>query len=144
MLFRSQILAGLISDEDRRSSQRVPGLGDIPLLSRLFGSQTDNRVKSEIVLLITPRIVRNISRPEGLMAELPVGTDSLPGAPPLRIGAARPGSLSLSGADAGNAAAETPASPFSVGLEMAPEVRAGAELEVRLSLPKEQIGRAHV
>src|SRR2546429_6724646 len=32
----TQILAGLISDEDRRSATRVPGLGDFPLLCRLF------------------------------------------------------------------------------------------------------------
>ena len=54
----TQILAGLISDEDRSSGSRVPGLGDIPILGRLFGSQQDTRNKSEIVLLITPRVLR--------------------------------------------------------------------------------------
>ena len=43
----TQVLAGLISDEDRRSSQRVPGLGDLPLIGRLFrtNAKTASRPK---------------------------------------------------------------------------------------------------
>jgi len=59
----TQILAGLISDEDRNSASKVPGLGDFPLLGRLFSSESDTRNKKEIVLLITPHVVRNIIRP---------------------------------------------------------------------------------
>lgn len=58
----TQILAGLINDEDRSSGNRVPVLGEFPLLGRLFGSQNDSRQKTEIVLSITPRLVRNIAR----------------------------------------------------------------------------------
>lgn len=60
----TQVLAGLINDEDRMTASRIPGLGDIPLLGRLFGSQKNDRQKTEIVLSITPRLVRNIHRPE--------------------------------------------------------------------------------
>lgn len=56
----SQLLAGLINDEDRRSANRVPGLGELPVLGRLFGSQSDDQTKTEIVLSITPRVLRNV------------------------------------------------------------------------------------
>lgn len=58
----TQILAGLISDEDRSAANRIPLLGELPLLGRLFSSQSDNRKKTEIVLSITPRLIRNIQR----------------------------------------------------------------------------------
>jgi len=64
----TQVLAGLINDEDRSSGNRVPLLGDFPILGRLFGSQNDNRQKTEILLSITPRLVRNLQR-QGPAAE---------------------------------------------------------------------------
>lgn len=72
----TQILAGLINDEERRSTSRLPGLGDIPLLGRLFSNQTDNRKKTEIVLAITPRVINNIGRPESEVMEYWSGTES--------------------------------------------------------------------
>jgi general secretion pathway protein D len=137
----TQILAGLISDEDRRSAARIPGLGDIPLLSRIFGSQSDNRVKSEIVLLITPRVVRNVYRPEGLLAELPVGPDTFPGASPLRLSTTRPGALALAPGQGGPAAAESArpmvpaATPFEIALAAPQAVKAGSEFVVSVRLP---------
>ena len=72
----TQVLAGLISDEDRTTANKVPGIGDLPVLSRLFGSQNDDTTRSEIVLSITPRILRSISRPELSAAEFASGTES--------------------------------------------------------------------
>lgn len=60
---QTQILAGLISDEERRSASQVPLLGDLPVLGRLFASKRDSGAKTEIVLLITPRVLRAPSRP---------------------------------------------------------------------------------
>jgi hypothetical protein len=59
----TQILAGLISDEERTSAARLPGLGDLPIVGKLFSSERGSTNKTEIVLLITPRIVRNLTRP---------------------------------------------------------------------------------
>jgi general secretion pathway protein D len=59
----TQVLAGLISDEDRRVADRVPGLGELPTLGRLFSSQRDENIKTQIVLLITPRLVRTLAQP---------------------------------------------------------------------------------
>jgi general secretion pathway protein D len=72
----TQVLAGLISDEDRTTANKIPGVGDLPMLSRLFGSQKDDSTRSEIVLSITPRVLRSIRRPELTAAEFYSGTES--------------------------------------------------------------------
>ncbi|MCO5120011.1 MAG: general secretion pathway protein GspD [Burkholderiaceae bacterium] len=54
----TQVLAGLINDTDRLSSTKVPLLGDVPLLGRLFSSRGVNQSRSEVILLVTPRILR--------------------------------------------------------------------------------------
>jgi general secretion pathway protein D len=78
----TQILAGLISDEDRRSASRVPAIGELPVLGRLFSSTRDTTTKTEIVLLITPRLVRSIARPDVRSAEFAAGTEASSGSPP--------------------------------------------------------------
>lgn len=86
----TQVLAGLINDEDRKSASKVPGLGDIPILGRLFGSHLGEANKSEIVLLITPHVVRNIARPQAGVSEFMSGTESAVGAPPIALKPAAP------------------------------------------------------
>ena len=73
----TQILAGLISDDERKNASRLPGLGDIPILGRLFANQQDNKNKTEIVLAITPRILGNIVRPSSEVTEYWSGTDTV-------------------------------------------------------------------
>jgi general secretion pathway protein D len=51
----TQILAGLMRNDHNASGNKIPGLGDIPGLGRLFGSNKDDMSKSELVLAITPR-----------------------------------------------------------------------------------------
>ncbi|KQV45527.1 secretin N-terminal domain-containing protein [Duganella sp. Root336D2] len=72
----NQVLAGLINSEERSTGNRVPGLGDLPILGRLFGTQTDDKQKTEIVLSITPHLVRNLQRPETSVAEFSAGTEA--------------------------------------------------------------------
>lgn len=72
----TQILAGLINNEDRSTGNKVPGLGDFPIIGRLFGNTADNTEKTEIVLSITPRLIRNIKAPEAQLAEFTSGTDT--------------------------------------------------------------------
>lgn len=72
----TQILAGLILDDERKNASKLPGLGDIPLLGRLFSNQTDTKNKTEIVLAITPRIITNISQPQAEISEYWSGTES--------------------------------------------------------------------
>ncbi len=73
----TQVLAGLISDDERKNSSKLPGLGDIPLLGRLFANQLDQKSKTEIVLAITPRITSNIVRPNAEISEYWSGTESV-------------------------------------------------------------------
>jgi general secretion pathway protein D len=96
----TQVLAGLISDEERSSANRLPGLGDIPVLGRLFSSQKDSSSKTEIILLVTPRIVRNLSRPQTGSVSVPAGSESAVGAPALQVKQAKPGALSISSSGA--------------------------------------------
>ncbi len=144
----TQILAGLINDNDRRTSVRIPGLGDVPILGRLFGSNNDNKEKTEIVLLITPRVVRNIVRPEGVLAELPVGTDTMPGRAPLRIAKTAPGTLGMSSDGGGEAngargsglrpppdARSNPDSVFQFGLSAPSTVRLNEQFPLTVTLP---------
>jgi len=107
----TQILAGLINNEDRSTGSRIPGLGDIPILGRLFGSQQDTRNKTEIVLLITPRVLRNLVPPEVLSATMAAGTEAQVGAQPLRLTTALPRSVGLAPAGAPGAAAGAAANP---------------------------------
>ena len=84
----TQILAGLISDEDRSTANKVPLLGELPIAGRLFGSQKDDSQRSEILLSITPRVVRSIRRPNLLAAEFESGTENSIGSQALRLSAA--------------------------------------------------------
>lgn len=127
----TQVLAGLISDEERSAAQRLPGLGHLPVLGRLFSAQRDSNSKTEIVLLITPRILRNVQPPVALLADMPAGTETSVGSDPLRVRTTRPGSLGLRGGDA-RPVVSAPA-PMPVPGEVrgvAPEGTVNAEEEV--------------
>lgn len=135
----TQVLAGLIQDEERNTADKIPGLGDLPILGRLFGSRKDERNKTEIVLLITPYVVRNLDRPGAATLEFMAGTEASTGAAPLRLPAA-----SLSPALPGPARIQpTPVQPLELPPPAADElpVRPGMQT-VLLSAPLQaQAGR---
>ncbi|MGC2167016.1 MAG: secretin N-terminal domain-containing protein [Gallionella sp.] len=72
----TQILAGLITDEDRSTADKVPALGQIPILGHLFSSDNGNKSKTEIILSITPHIVGNSKLPDARQMEYWSGTES--------------------------------------------------------------------
>jgi general secretion pathway protein D len=74
----TQVLAGLISNDDRTSANRIPGLGDLPIAGRLFSNQKDEYQRTELMLAITPRVIRSTARPDISQAELWVGTENAP------------------------------------------------------------------
>jgi general secretion pathway protein D len=86
----TQILAGLIKDSDTQSASKIPGLGDIPVVGRLFADHTHDKQKSEIVLSITPRIIRGRERPSSDTSEFWFGTESRSGLAPLAAPTSRP------------------------------------------------------
>lgn len=74
----TQVLAGLISNDDRTTANRIPGLGDLPIAGRLFSNQTDDFQRTELMLAITPRVLRSAFRPDPSQSELWIGTENLP------------------------------------------------------------------
>lgn len=72
----TQILAGLVRNDHGATGNKIPGLGDIPGLGRLFGSNKDTIGKSELVLSITPRIVRNLPYQSPSDMEFSTGTET--------------------------------------------------------------------
>ncbi|HEY4080729.1 MAG TPA: secretin N-terminal domain-containing protein [Burkholderiaceae bacterium] len=142
----TQILAGLINDEDRRSATGIPGLSRMPVLGRLFGTQTDTRNKSEVVLLITPHVVRNLTLPDSANARLPSGTDASPGAFSAMLKSRSQAGVGLASAGGGGSVAYASPSPAAVPqqpgdampaeavvhMDVTPQVPAGGSVSVTL------------
>jgi len=132
----TQVLAGLINDEDRKASSGLPGLSRIPVLGRLFGTQTDTRNKTEVVLLITPRVVRNLAVPDASLTRLASGTDASPGAfssllrREAKVGVGPSGSVATTPA----AVQAAPAAPTEavLKLDVTPQIPAGGTISVAL------------
>ncbi len=53
------VLGGLVSDDIRNESTKVPGLGDVPFLGRLFRRDSKSRQKSNLLIFVTPTIVQD-------------------------------------------------------------------------------------
>jgi general secretion pathway protein D len=63
-------LAGLRSESDSSTTARIPVLGSVPLVGKLFSSDTRRREKTELVILITPRIVGELGEWTDIMKGL--------------------------------------------------------------------------
>ncbi|MBR0653945.1 type II and III secretion system protein family protein [Plastoroseomonas arctica] len=63
---QSFAIAGLLSDTSRRSSRALPWLGEIPILGALLRSDRYQRNETELVIIITPYLVRPVSDPNAL------------------------------------------------------------------------------
>ena len=57
------VIAGLFSSEDAKTVVKVPGLGNIPVLGELFKSRQFRRGETELVVLVTPQIIKADSEP---------------------------------------------------------------------------------
>jgi general secretion pathway protein D len=53
------VLGGLMQDDDQESVTKVPVLGDIPIIGWLFKGKTAQRNKKNLIVFITPKIIRN-------------------------------------------------------------------------------------
>jgi len=63
------ILGGLIKDEKSSSTSGIPLLSQIPVIGALFGTQGFKKVKTELVILITPRIATNAAQAKTISEE---------------------------------------------------------------------------
>jgi len=85
----TSVLAGLIQKSDSRSNTGVPVLNELPLVSKLFGNSQDSNSKTEIILLITPHIIRNLDVPGVGLQEYTSGTENAVGAAPIQLGSTK-------------------------------------------------------
>ena len=76
----TNLLAGLIRDDERQVMSGIPGLSDIPLVGRLFASNRRDTQQTDIVLTITPHIVRVLDLQESDLRAFRVGRDGEGGA----------------------------------------------------------------
>lgn len=81
----TQVMGGLINDQDRSSASKIPGLGQLPVLGRLFSNHSDNGTKSEIILSITPHIIRPQGVADVYVRDVWSGTESGVRERPLRL-----------------------------------------------------------
>jgi general secretion pathway protein D len=81
----TNLLAGLIRDDERQVLEGIPGLSDIPLVGRLFSHSRSQTQESDIVLTLTPRIVRVLDLNEDDLRPFRVG----------RAGTGAPGVIDL-------------------------------------------------
>jgi general secretion pathway protein D len=104
----TEVLAGLINDNDTRIATNLPGLGDLPVLGRLFSNHNNDHEKTEIILTITPHIVRDYRPTVATDSQFWSGTENQP----------RTEAFVLHRADAGKKAPERPG-------DTAPDAKAG-------------------
>lgn len=124
----TQILAGLISDRDSASFDKVPGFGDLPLLGRLFGAKENRRDKTDILLAVTPHVIRTYPPPSRATTDVMLDTQysmgrptaadgkvtqgpAVPSLPPHLIQFANPGAIAPKPAENPASAVAAPAAP---------------------------------
>jgi general secretion pathway protein D len=90
------ILAGLIQDEERVSGTGIPGLSDLPVLGQLFTRTRKEVTETDIVMTMTPRVLRRPAITEQDLRSFAVGGEAapllfeVPGVPPVVPAPARP------------------------------------------------------
>lgn len=65
---QSFAIAGLLSDNETQTTKGLPFLGDLPILGQLFRSAAFQRQETELVIVVTPYIVRPVDDPASLKA----------------------------------------------------------------------------
>jgi len=82
----SHLLAGLLQDDERRAMTGFPGVMSVPVLKHIFGASDDVIAQTDIVMLLTPRIIRTHEYTARDLSPIYVGTNQnfgLTGPPPL-------------------------------------------------------------
>jgi general secretion pathway protein D len=74
----TSLISGLIRQSDSKSYTGVPGFGKIPILRRLFGSTSTKRQSTDVVVLLTPHIVRMPNITEANMKAIWIGSEATP------------------------------------------------------------------
>jgi general secretion pathway protein D len=69
------ILGGLIRDEERNMIRRIPLLGDIPAIGKLFSNKNTDNAKTDILMVITPYVIRSQDIPDNDVMQIWSGRD---------------------------------------------------------------------
>ena len=72
----TNMLAGLIRDDERKALDGVPGLSDVPLVGHLFAHNTKTTQQTDIILTLTPHIVRVLDLSESDLRPFRLGRDA--------------------------------------------------------------------
>jgi general secretion pathway protein D len=72
----TNMLAGLIRDDERTVLSGLPGLSDLPLIGRLFGTHSKQSQQTDIILTLTPHIVRVLDLTEADLRPFRLGRDT--------------------------------------------------------------------
>ncbi len=72
----TNMIAGLIRTDESDSAQGLPGLSDIPVIGHLFGSKSNDRQRTDLILTLTPHIIRQAEITEEDLLPIWVGTES--------------------------------------------------------------------
>jgi general secretion pathway protein D len=79
------VLGGLISESVQKYKDKVPMLGDLPLLGRFFRSEANKSEKKNLMIFITPRIIDPAGNPAHSQEEMPFAQHSSPAQPPAPV-----------------------------------------------------------
>jgi general secretion pathway protein D len=71
------ILGGLIQDAERNNRVKIPGVGDIPVVGSVFTSYDDQTQRTDVLLTITPRVVRGWDLPTRAAREFYSGSENV-------------------------------------------------------------------
>jgi general secretion pathway protein D len=88
------VLGGLLEDRYSGSQEKVPGVGDVPVLGNLFKSEKRTRAKTNLMIFLRPVVVRDAAQTEGLSLDRyelmrtrqETAPPRVPGAPPVSDG----------------------------------------------------------
>lgn len=108
------ILGGLIQDAERNTRVKIPGFGDIPVIGALFTSYDDSVSRTDVLLTITPRIVRGWDVPARAAREFYSGTETVYSDKPLFAGLETGAGTQIRIDPAGGAVAAAPSAPVIV------------------------------
>jgi len=72
----TNLLAGLLRTDDSKTSTGIPGLSDLPLIGRLFSDKTHTSAHTDVILTLTPHIIRNAEITEEDLLPIWVGTEA--------------------------------------------------------------------
>jgi general secretion pathway protein D len=88
---QTAVLGGLINESTQEINDKVPVLGDLPLVGRLFQSKVTERTKKNLIIFITARLIRSNGKPEYIKTlNAEPEEEALPEPPPLGTGPTLP------------------------------------------------------